>query len=233
MASATGDKRQAQRRDRGGRRRRTRATQPRQTHAAARCVMSPRGISRIAVRGLLRVVVGVHQPVESHRSTARGHHRHDDPAHLCPGHRRMARGQQRAGQRKRQREHGVREADEREIRAHGCDRALRVPEVRAEHGVDPVHAVRGNAAHQIFFHIDDVRRADRRRSGRYHGPARWCRPRRRSRAPGRRRASRSTAATTARTSGASRRRAASSENRFRSSLLARLSVPMATVTPAL
>ena len=120
--------------------------------------------------------------------------------------------------------------NERYVRT-ACDRALRVPEVRAEHGVDPVHAVRGNAAHQIFFHIDDVRGQIDRDQPRPACPARSCRAsasKPSARAPPR---VALPSSDEARTSGASRRMAASSENMFRSSLLARLSVPMATVTP--
>ena len=86
-------------------------------------------------------------------------------------------------------------------------------------------------AHQVFFHIvDAVRDA--------HGDQRGALSRldraelaAETERLGADRASRSRAARAAGTAGASARIAASSANRFRSSTLARLSVPTATRTP--
>ena len=47
-------------------------------------VMAPRGISRIAVRGIERVEPRVDQAVEAHRRAARRHHRDDDPDDVRP-----------------------------------------------------------------------------------------------------------------------------------------------------
>ena len=76
-----------------------------------------------------------------------------------------ARGEQRAGQRKRQREHRMREADEREIRAR---RAIEVhhdqrsrparpadpPTCRSSH---PAHSA-ARRAHEMLFHVGDILR---------------------------------------------------------------------------
>ena len=93
-----------------------------------------------------------------------------------------------------------------------------------------MHPVRSHAAHEIFFHIDDPgRHATAIKRAGLPGsmvPAVASSPR--ARAPTTVALSRMVAAGT---SGASARNAASSANRFRSSLLARLSVPTATATP--
>ena len=88
---------------------------------ASRRLIAPRGISRIAVRGFLRVPLRVHEAVEPHRRRPRRDHRDDDPEH-APGRSSRGRqrgwllqGQQRARQRKRQREHAVAEAHERQV----------------------------------------------------------------------------------------------------------------------
>ncbi len=61
--------------------------------------------------------MGVDEAIETHRRAACRHHGHDDPADPRPRQWMLARRQQCPSQRKRQREHRMREADEREIRA--------------------------------------------------------------------------------------------------------------------
>ena len=57
----------------------------------------------------------VHQPVEPHRRTASGDHRHENPGDPAPRDRMGARREQRASQRKGQGKHRMAEANERQI----------------------------------------------------------------------------------------------------------------------
>ena len=82
---------------------------------------------------------------------------------------------------------------------------------------------------QVFLDIVDLRPAARRRSSQRVCLASASPARRRGPAPARRRASRSRESSTPAHCGASQRIVFSSENRFRSSTLARLSVPTATL----
>ena len=82
---------------------------------ASRRDIAPRGSSRDAVRGFIaskRASTSRLNPIAALRADD---HRQHNPAHLRPGNRMLARRQQRPGQRERQREDGVAEADEREI----------------------------------------------------------------------------------------------------------------------
>ena len=169
-----------------------------------------------------RVEARIDEPVEAHRGAARADHADDNPRHLRPRERLIAPGQQRPGQRKRQREHRVAEADEREIGGQLTHRIVSSQAIAS--GSMP--------ADQIFFHIDHVRRHP-------HGDQRCPLPGldapvvvAEAAAPARRSASRSRSSSRAGTRGAMRRASASSANMFRSATLARLSVPNATATPA-
>ena len=109
-----------------------RPTRPTTNSAASRD--AHRAARQLAVRRarVERVEPRVDEPVESHRRAARRDHRDENPARPSPrsiGD--VPRRQQRAGQRKRQREHRVAEADEREIDAsvQHCDCRLRFVEL--------------------------------------------------------------------------------------------------------
>ena len=189
--------------------------------AASGVVIAPRGSSRIAVRGLSasnRASTRRLKPIAALRALTMHTTIHAD---LRPRERLLAPGQQRAGQRKRQREHRVAEADEREI-----GREL----VHGSASTPATIAVGLDAGHQVFFHIGHVvRHADgdeRRALARFDAAER----RRRSRAPSRPVSVALSSSARAGTVGAMRRASASSLNMFRSSTLARLSVPNATST---
>ena len=115
-------------------------------------------------------IEGVHpridQPVEAHRGTARRHHRDDHPEDLPPGKRRLLPRQQRAGQRKRQREHRMAEADERQVggeTVHGLQ-GFKGSRVLAGSGFNPFDLRRLNAAQQELFDVVDILRAGAPRS---------------------------------------------------------------------
>ena len=78
---------------------------------------------------LKRVHPRVDEPVEPHRRAARADHRHDDPQDDAPGDWRVLRGEERAGERKRQREHRMADTHERGVRSefwneHGCHASI-------------------------------------------------------------------------------------------------------------
>ena len=106
---------------------------PPRTPRRSRWPSRPAGRWRILVRGLRRVDIGVHQPVERHGRRARAHHGHDDPEAACRGRSppavaALAQGQQRAGQGERQGEDGVLELDHFERQAEAFpDHLERIP----------------------------------------------------------------------------------------------------------
>ena len=88
---------------------------------------------RVPLRGtrIARVDIGVQKPVERHGGGAGRHHRYYDPeetpsqaSQLKPA---IAPGQQRAGQRKRQRKNGVLELDHVECQTQTCPEARHFP----------------------------------------------------------------------------------------------------------
>ncbi len=138
-----------------------------------------------------RVVPRIDQAIEPHRSAARAHHADDDPGDLRPGERMIAPRQQRAGERKRQREDGMAEADERQIGGelrHVKSQPQVQPQVDPtsiwdwdwdwELRVEPRDRVRLDSADQVFFHIVDAVRQRARRSARALALPRSCRTRR-------------------------------------------------------
>ena len=127
---------------------RTPPRRPATKTAASRRLIAPRGISRMAVRGLSaskRASTARLKPMAALRALTM---QSDDPAHLRPRERLGAPRQQRAGERERQREHRMAEADERQVGGQSGH-------VFAEH---PRDVGRGDAGDQIFFHVPHVGR---------------------------------------------------------------------------
>ena len=85
--------------------------------------------------------------------------------------------QQRAGERERQREHRVAEADERQVGGESGHA------VCGEPGRHPRDVGRGDAGHQVFFHVPHAGRQAHADAAPRACPARSCRSRRRSPAP--------------------------------------------------
>ena len=123
--------------------------------AHAACRQFPRGGP-----GVQAVEARVDEPVESHRRAPRAHHRDHDPGDPLPGERDVPRRQQRPGQRERQREHRMGDADEGRVRAKTFQ----------QEGLWSIGAdLSGlDARYQVLFHI---RRAGRNRHGDQGRPA--------------------------------------------------------------
>ncbi len=71
-----------------------------------------------------RVEARIDQTVEPHCRASRGNHTDHYPDDVPPRHGVFPRGEQRAGQRERQREHGVAEAHERQVGARSLNHSL-------------------------------------------------------------------------------------------------------------